>query len=295
MKVPVPHDCERITVHRIDPVHQRGPVFYASLAREQQAKAPKSPLPPCGGGLGWGVSCHEVAKLQLHPPPDPLPSREGGKTFSSGSRATETCKHLLISALWDHLVAVGSPLWPYCQSSGGAALPIQLVSGLLGRPYLLVGESQGPAISFSEGGGKVWAALSGDESDIGIDVAGRDEFHKEYPFQRVFQPQELQHALMLTGGDPAEASALLWSVKEAVVKALGCAFHLVEPRHINVYPSAGGTAGAGEGYGFSVGLTGKARKRFPLVDSQSLWVHSLPHGTMWLSIALLNRRTTDHE
>jgi hypothetical protein len=226
----------------MDPVHQRGPVFYASLAREN-----------------------------------------------------ENCKDLLISALCDHLVAVGSPLWPCCQSSSGAALPIQLVCGLLGRPQLLVGESQGPAISFSEGGGKVWAALSGDESDIGIDVAGRDEFHKEYPFQRVFQPQELQHALMLTGGDLAEASALLWSVKEAVVKALGCAFHLVEPRHINVYPSAGGTAGEGEGYGFSVGLTGKARERFPLADSQSLWVHSRPHGTMWLSIALLNRRTTDHE
>lgn len=242
MKVPISHDCERITVYRMDPVHQRGPVFYASLAREN-----------------------------------------------------ENCKDLLISALWDHLVAVGSPLWPYCQFSSKAALSLQLVSGPLGRPQLLVGEYQGPAISFSEGGGKVWAALSGDDSDIGIDVAGRDEFHKEYPFQRVFQPQELQHALMLTGGDPAEASALLWSVKEAVVKALGCAFHLVEPRHINVCPSAGGTAGEGEGYGFSIGLTGKAQKRFPLVDSQSLWVHSLPHGTMWLSIALLNRGTTDHE
>jgi hypothetical protein len=241
MKVPVLHDCERVTVHRMDPVHQRGPVFYSSLAREN-----------------------------------------------------ENCKDLLISALWDHLVAVGSPVWPYCQFSSGAALPIQLVCGLLGRPQLLVGESQGPAISFCEGGGKVWAALSGDESDIGIDVAGRDEFHKEYPFQRVFQPQELQHALMLTGGDPAEASALLWSVKESVVKALGCAFHLVEPRHINVYPSAGGTAGEGKGYGFSVGLSGKARERFPLADSRSLWVHSRPHGTMWLSIALLNRRTTDH-
>ncbi|MGA7826405.1 MAG: 4'-phosphopantetheinyl transferase superfamily protein [Geobacteraceae bacterium] len=242
MKVSISPDCERVIVHRMDPVHQRGPVFYASLAREN-----------------------------------------------------ENCRDLLVSALWDHLLAVGSPLRPYCQSSRGAALPIQLAYGLLGRPHLLVGESPGPAISFSEGSGRVWAALSGDESDIGIDVAGTDEFHKEYPFQRVFQPHELQHALMLTGGDPAEASALLWSVKEAVVKALGCAFHLVEPRHINVYPSAGGMAGEGEGYGFSVGLTGKARERFPLADSRSLWVHSRPLGTMWLSIALLDRSATGHE
>ncbi|MBI5485595.1 MAG: radical SAM protein, partial [Deltaproteobacteria bacterium] len=33
-----------------------------------------SPLPPCGGGLGWGGSCCEDTKMVLHPPPDPLPS-----------------------------------------------------------------------------------------------------------------------------------------------------------------------------------------------------------------------------
>jgi len=242
MKVAISNDCDGVTVHQLDAVHRRGPVFYACLASEN-----------------------------------------------------ENCKHRLISTLWEHLMTVKSPVRQHSQSSSGAALPIQVVRGLLGRPQLLVGESQGPAISFSEGGGKVWAALAGDESAIGIDVAGRDEFLGDYPFQRVFQPQELQHALMLTGGDPAEASAMLWSVKEAVVKALGCAFHLVEPRHVNVYPSAGGTAGEGEGYGFSVGLTGKALERFPLADSQSLWVHSLPHGTTWLSFALLDRSSTDHE
>ena len=186
MRMNMAMDSEEITVHQLDAVHRRGPVFYASLARDN-----------------------------------------------------ETCKHLLISTLWDHLMAVESPLRHHSQSSSGAAFPIQVVRGQLGRPHLLVGECRGPAISFSEGGGKVWAALSGDESDIGIDVAGSDEFLGDYPFQRVFQPQELQHAMMLTGGDLAEASALLWSVKEAVVKALGCAFHLVEPRHISVYPSAG--------------------------------------------------------
>jgi len=193
-------------------------------------------------------------------------------------------KHRLVSTLWDHLVAMGNPLWKPCQSSKRAAFPIQVVRGPLGRPHLLLGEYRGPAISFSEGGGKVWAALCGDTSDIGIDVAGTDEFQREYPFHRVFHAQELQHALKLAGGDLEKASALLWSIKEAVVKTLGCAFHLVDPRQITVYPSVGGDSG----YIFPVGLSRQAMARFPLAAGRSLWVRSLPQGTMWLSIALLN-------
>ena len=208
-------------------------------------------------------------------------------------------KHRLVSTLWDHLLAMESPLWKRGQSSHRAAFPIQVVRGLLGRPHLLLGEYQGPAISFSEGGGKVWAALCGDESDIGIDVAGTDEFHSEYPFHRVFHPQELHHALRLAGGDLENASALLWSIKEAVVKALGCAFHLVDPLQITVYPSEGGTAGGaiaeGGGYTFPVGLSGKALVRFPIGAGRSIWVRSLPQVQMWLSIALLNGRPTGHE
>ena len=194
-------------------------------------------------------------------------------------------KHRLVSTLWDHLVAMESPLWKRCQSSNRTAFPIQVVCGPLGRPHLRLGEYWGPAVSFSEGGGKVWAALCGDEFDIGIDVAGTDEFQREYPFHRVFHPQELQHALRLAAGDLEKASALLWSIKEAVVKALGCAFHLVDPRQIAVYPSVGRG-----GYTFPVGLSGKALVRFPMAAGRSLWVRSLPQRKMWLSIALLTGR-----
>ena len=83
----------------------------------------------------------------------------------------------------------------------------------------------------------------------------------------------------------ARASALLWSVKEAVVKALGCAFHFVDPRQINVYPAVGRDGG----YTFPVGLSGKALVRFPLYPGRCIWVRSLPRAQMWLSIALLNR------
>jgi hypothetical protein len=121
-------------------------------------------------------------------------------------------------------------------------------------------------------------------------VAGTDEFQREYPFHRVFHAQELQHALRLAGGDLEKASALLWSIKEAVVKALGCAFHLVDPRQITVHPPAGGALGGDGGYTFPVGLTGKALVRFPIAARGPLWVRSLPQNKMWLSIALLDRR-----
>jgi hypothetical protein len=205
-----------------------------------------------------------------------------------GPCAGETLKHRLVSILWGHLVAMESPLWKRCPSSSEAPFPFQVVRGPLGRPHLLLGKYRGPAISFSEGGGRVWAALCEDESDIGIDVAGTDEFQIDYPFHRVFHPQELQHALRLADGDLEKASALLWSIKESVVKALGCAFHLVDPRQITVYPSAGGAAGENGGYAFRVGFSGKALARFPIGTGRPLWVRSFPRMKMWLSIALLN-------
>ena len=238
----------------MNPVHRRGPVFYASLPRDIET--------PTGQGTNG-----------------------------------EDTRHRLVSVLWDHhRAAQETPHWKRWQSSTEAAFPIQVTRGLMGRPHLLVGEYRGPAISFSEGGGRIWAALCGDESDIGIDAAGPDEFRGEYPFHRVFQPQELHHAARVAGGDREAASALLWSVKEAVVKALGCAFHLVDPRQITVYPSeevAAGGAAAGPilencGYTFPVGLSGKALARVPVAACRSLWALSLPQGKMWVSIALLS-------
>jgi phosphopantetheinyl transferase (holo-ACP synthase) len=90
--------------------------------------------------------------------------------------------------------------------------------------------------------------------------------------------------LELAGGNLAQAAALLWSIKEAVAKALGCAFHLVDPRDIHVQPSAV----ADDGPAFSVRLSGKARARFPMADRRPITVRSLPQAGTWLSIAALN-------
>ncbi|MBA4373463.1 MAG: hypothetical protein C0402_11460 [Thermodesulfovibrio sp.] len=213
-------------------------------------------------------------------------------SFPCGPSVAENLKHCLASTLWDHLMAMETPLWKCSQFSNGAALPIQVVRGLLGRPRFLLGEYEGPSISFSEGGGNLWAALCGDKSAIGIDVAGSNEFKKEYPFHRVFHPEELQQALRITGENLEEAAALLWSVKEAAVKALGSAFHLVDPLQIIVYPykeEAGEKADGDAGYSFSVGLSGKARKRLESFSlaAGALSVRSLPQRKAWLSIALL--------
>ena len=228
--------------------------------------------------------------------------RRGPVFYASLPRDTETpkghgtngeeAKRRLVSILWDHLRATDSPPWTFCLASNRAAFPIQVVRDPLGKPYLLLGAHRGPAISFSEGGGKVWAALCGDGSDLGIDVAEAVEFQGEYPFHRVFSGQELQDVLNPAGGDLEEASALLWSVKEAVVKALGCAFHFVDPLQIHVYPAIrGDEEGGDDGYTFPVRLSGKALARFPIGAGLSLWVRSFPQAKTWLSIAVLDRHT----
>ncbi len=159
-------------------------------------------MPPCQG--------------TPQPPPDAEP-------------ASAENRRRLVTLLWEHLRAKESPLWRRPHFSDRVAFPVQLVHDALGRPHLLLGEHRGPAISFSKAGEEVWAALCGDGSDIGIDVAGSAEFQEGYPVHRVFHEQELHQALELAGGDLAKAAALLWSIKEAVAKALGCAFHLVRP------------------------------------------------------------------
>ena len=180
----------------------------------------------------------------------------------------------LVTILVEHLRAKDSLL-------SDAHPPIRIAYDTLGRPRLLLGEHPGPAVSFSAAGGEVWAALCGANSDIGIDVAGSAEFPEGYPLQRVFHEEEFQQAIERTHGDPAQAAALLWSIKEAVVKALGCAFHLADPRDLHVSQAAGKN---GETIS-SVRLSGKALLRFPRTGLRPISVRSLSRAGTSLSIA----------
>ncbi len=67
------------------------------------ANSQKSPLPPGGGGSGWGGSRHDISILQLHPPPDPLPSREGGKTFCESINTGLLIEHVATGSIAEEL------------------------------------------------------------------------------------------------------------------------------------------------------------------------------------------------
>ena len=110
---------------------------------------------------------------------------------------------------------------------------LTLYKSALGRPCLLLGGKQGPSLSFSHGKERLWGAMCS-EGNIGIDVAYPDEFTGGYPFDRAFSPEELDSAGGLCLNDRARGAALIWSVKEASVKALGTGFHLFDPLEVRV-------------------------------------------------------------
>jgi phosphopantetheinyl transferase len=64
---------------------------------------------------------------------------------------------------------------------------------------------------------------------VGIDAARPEEFQGSYPFARAFRPGEFSLALGICRSGQEHAAALLWSLKEAAVKALGCGFHTLDP------------------------------------------------------------------
>ena len=209
-----------------------------------------------------------------------LPCDSDGSSAHQADREKARCR--LVAILWEHLVTMEGRLrGGDLLSSHKASLPVHLIRDPLGKPHLMLGKHPGPAVSFSQGGGAVWAALCEDESGIGIDVAGSDEFAAQYPVSRVFAPQEVQQAMHWAGGDMGRAAALLWSVKEAAVKAMGCGFHLVEPRDICIQP---GVVRGGECI-FAVGLSDKGLERLPMAAGRAIWVYSVPLARMWLSVA----------
>lgn len=103
----------------------------------------------------------------------------------------------------------------------------------LGQPRLFLGGQQGPAVSFSQAAGRVWAAMTC-TGQVGVDAAMPAEFEAGYPLARAFRSTELDWARPLSGGATAGAAALLWALKEAAVKALGVGFHFLDPLAVEV-------------------------------------------------------------
>ena len=106
--------------------------------------------------------------------------------------------------------------------------PVSLEVTALGQPHLRLKGQPGPAVSFSQTAGRLWAALA-PAGQVGVDAALPSEFGAGYPWARAFREAELDWARPLSGGDTPGAAALLWALKEAAVKALGVGFHLLDP------------------------------------------------------------------
>jgi len=112
-----------------------------------------------------------------------------------------------------------------------------------GKPEIWLNGVPGPTISFSWSAGRLWAAAGRPGNSLGLDAAAPEEFAGSYPHRRVFTETERQTAINLSRGDAAEAAALLWSVKEAVVKSAGCGFHFLSPKQVQVRFTGQGESG----------------------------------------------------
>ncbi len=154
-------------------------------------------------------------------PAAPPASGQGGE----GARLRQAVKESLALFLAEHLLERQIP-------------DLTVDADSLGQPRMWLGAAPGPALSFSWSAGRLWGAVGRSGSGLGLDAATPEEFPGSYPHRRVFREAEWHEAVKLTAGDGAEAAALLWSVKEAVVKASGCGFHFVSPKKVNVQCTA---------------------------------------------------------
>jgi phosphopantetheinyl transferase (holo-ACP synthase) len=125
----------------------------------------------------------------------------------------------------------------------------------LGRPALvdeITGVEAPFVVSFSYGPSRTWAALA-PGSSVGIDLADDADFAAPYPYDRVFVCTEMALALRLNGGRRQCAAAMLWAIKEASVKSLGCGFSTFDYRDVAI---AGRVPGA-DGLTFVVSAGGR--------------------------------------
>lgn len=151
-----------------------------------------------------------------------------------------------------------------------------------GRPILYASGVPGPSVSFSYFLNAICTAIGPIGSGLGIDIALSEEFENGYPLKRVLRCSELEVALGRIGKDVCKASSFLWSVKEAIVKSLGCGFHCLNPLDITV------DAIEQSGYCFEprVAFSEEAifKIRGEILGSMNVKTLAFPHG--WLSIAL---------
>ncbi len=168
-----------------------------------------------------------------------------------------------------------------------ATTEIQLKSEVLGKPELYVDGHEGPSVSFSHTAAATWGALCWTGGTIGIDVASRDEFPRDYPFHRAFHDEEFSKALKITDGNLSEASALLWTAKEAVVKCIGTGFHLIDPLELRIAASVRPS----EEQQCTVCFDDKVFERLPELANSFIGVLTLMKEGVGVSVAIMVKKS----
>jgi phosphopantetheinyl transferase len=175
--------------------------------------------------------------------------------------------------------------------SGAIDFPFsfRLFCDSMGKPGLVVNNAVEPGISFSHCYGVTWGALADPEWDVGIDAARADEFEGDYPFHRVFHTGELNPLLETIGRRRSEAAALVWSAKEAFVKAVGCGFHLFSPLEVTTAPLELQSDHAR----FRVRVSNRALDRLKLRCQPQMEINSFRFGEAWVSVTVVDRNCSD--
>jgi len=155
----------------------------------------------------------------------------GGPVTCASLPKGQGAKERLTASLFSRLTHEEVSCGPLCVAPETCLLR-ETVSG---RPRAVVPGMREPAVSFSHAAGRVWGAMAFCRG-VGIDAELPAAFDGGYPFSRAFRAEELNTAGTLIGDTLPGAAALVWSLKESAVKALGCGFNLFDPLDVEVTP-----------------------------------------------------------
>ncbi len=154
-----------------------------------------------------------------------------------------------------------------------------------GKPILISDQHSALTLSFSYVQADAWGAISELPWVCGVDAASVRDFDDKFPVEKVFSPDEFE-AGRLVEKDRNSVIALLWSAKESVVKAVGCGFHLIPPRAIELRI----VSASPDILNVVVSLPKRSGGRGLLCASTNVDVVSFRRGRAWISVAL--RRET---
>ncbi|HMK33422.1 MAG TPA: 4'-phosphopantetheinyl transferase superfamily protein [Desulfomonilaceae bacterium] len=152
----------------------------------------------------------------------------------------------------------------------------------MGKLHLMIAGREEGSISFSHVPGITWAALCLD-ARIGIDVTQFHEFLEPYPFHRAFCEEEAACSIAAGAGPISTSAALIWSAKEAAVKAVGSGFHLLDPLHVKIRVTS-----FEQGQAYSEAHVERSPEQYSSCEPCGLTVRSFRRGEGWVSIAALH-------